>query len=118
MEPWRCNINWRVVNIGSSGLGRKLNLNVETSDPVNFNLTSTMLDLYHVVKNNWTEDFYSDNPTHDVYHPKHRNSGVMSPDEASPSLRRRTLYVPFALKNETGYLYCDISGIAVVEFES
>ena len=103
MEPWRCNINWRVVNIGSSGLGRKLNLNVETSDPVNFNVTSTLLDLYHVVKKNWTEDFDSDPSTHDGYHPKRRNSGVMSPDvESSSSLRRRTLYVPFALKNETG----------------
>ena len=59
MEPWRCGVNWRMVAIGSSGLGRKLSLNIETSDIVNFNVTSTMLELYHLVKSNWSEDYYS-----------------------------------------------------------
>jgi len=49
-----------------------------------------------------TEDYYSEHSAHDVYQMKHRNSGILSTTEASPALRRRTLYVPFALKNDTG----------------
>jgi vacuolar protein sorting-associated protein 13D len=94
-----------MVTIGSSGLGRKLSLNIETSDIVNFNVTSTLLELYHVVKDNWTQNYYSglDQQSHDVYHPKRKNSNNMILDnDTSPSLRRRTLYVPFALRNDTG----------------
>ena len=68
---------------------------LETDDVVNVNMTSALLELFRVVRNNWTEDFYS--PL----------AGSPSPLQDSSSTggalyRHRTPFVPFALYNATG----------------
>ncbi len=60
MEPWRCALMWKTTPIGYRGLNSRLTLNVETENTVNFNLTSTLIELYHMVKANWTEDYYNE----------------------------------------------------------
>ena len=51
------------------------------------NITSTLVELYKQVKENWTKDYYSGDDNH---------------KEKSPTFRRRSPFVPFALKNDTG----------------
>ncbi len=92
MEPWRCGFDWRLRPIGANGNGQKLSLNVNTSDVMNFNLTSTLIELYQMVKTNWTEDYY--NAADDLQQVQQANFEVFR--------RRRTPFVPFALINSTG----------------
>lgn len=48
---------------------------------LNVNVTSTLIELYKQVKENWTKDYY---------------------DDQAKEFRRRSPFVPFALKNDTG----------------
>uniref|UniRef100_T1J4D0 UBA domain-containing protein n=1 Tax=Strigamia maritima TaxID=126957 RepID=T1J4D0_STRMM len=79
LEPWRCQINW-AVTIPTTGNNPKLQLQIEAKDVLNVNVTSALIELYKIVKTNWTEDYY----------------------KTSGRDRRRSPFVPFALKNETG----------------
>ena len=38
---------------------QKLSMNLTTKDIINFNVTSTLVELYQMVKANWTEDYYN-----------------------------------------------------------
>jgi len=65
-----------------------------TSDEVlNVNITSTLMELYSMVKDNWTQDYYSPNKV--CQSDDYQKSGTLG-------LRRRSPFVPFALKNDTG----------------
>ncbi|XP_053392152.1 intermembrane lipid transfer protein VPS13D-like, partial [Mercenaria mercenaria] len=59
-------------------------------DVLNVNVTSTLLELYNLTKDKWTEDYY-----------KHKDG---SQKEAySPSdVKRRQLFIPYAVRNHTG----------------
>ena len=112
LEPWRCSLDWKVVPIGTSGRNKRYAVSMETKDVVNFNLTSTLIDLYKQTIQNWTEDYY-------LLHPLSTNNaslntsigqnadrnmtgGESSHISTPPALFRRKPFVPFALKNETG----------------
>lgn len=86
MEPWSFNMLWdRVKNSDGSEL---TGITVKSEELLNVNITSTLVELYKAVKENWTEDYYSTN-----------NSRLTS----SPAgHRRRSPFVPFALRNDTG----------------
>lgn len=101
VEPWRCRLDWKVRAIGPDLLGRRLSANLATSDVVNVSLTSTLLELYHTVKANWTEDYYGTNGGGDPHLPYYEPSSEPSSSAAS-RLRRRVPFVPFALRNDTG----------------
>ena len=89
LDPWRCSFDWRLRRIGPSN-GQKLSLNMVATDVVNFTLTSTLVELYQMVKANWTEDYYN----------------MQGPQQGGEQIfgfrRRRTPFVPFALINSTG----------------
>ena len=92
MEPWKCSIGWKLIPIGSAGLAnavegqKRLVATFEAEDTVNFNVTSTLLDLYHQIKQDWTGS-------------EHIPSFI---SQIRGSTRRRSPFVPFAIRNETG----------------
>ena len=67
MEPWRAGLEWKTMSIGdhlatggSNGKrSKRTTVSLESSDAINFNLTSTLVELYQMVKANWTEDYYN-----------------------------------------------------------
>lgn len=61
-----------------------MNLKAESAAVINLNITSTLVELYKQVKENWTKDYYSGN------------------DSPKGTFRQRSPFVPFALKNDTG----------------
>lgn len=67
---------------------KRLQLEVEAREILNINVTSTLTELYHVVKNNWLRDLSSSKESKQVM--------------GSPEYRRRLPFVAFELKNETG----------------
>ncbi|XP_034247458.1 vacuolar protein sorting-associated protein 13D isoform X2 [Thrips palmi] len=86
VEPWSFKMLWdRVRNSDGSEL---TGITVKSDELLNVNITSTLVELYKAVKENWTEDYYCTN-----------NSRLTS----SPAgHRRRSPFVPFALRNDTG----------------
>ncbi|XP_032690797.1 vacuolar protein sorting-associated protein 13D isoform X2 [Odontomachus brunneus] len=91
IEPWRASIQWEQLT-GSFDL-KKLHVTIDSQDSVNVNVTLTLVELVQLVKHNWTQDYYLSN----------------GPVSATAKLatkgqwyRRRSPFVPFALKNDTG----------------
>jgi len=78
----------------ANGVSRtKRQLEISSDELVNVNITSTLMELYTTVKNTWTADYCEQLP------------GRSSADEKGASainIRRRSPFVPFALKNDTG----------------
>ena len=48
LEPWACAVDWKLRAVGVEGRGQRLTANLVTADVVNFNLTSTLVELYQV----------------------------------------------------------------------
>ncbi|XP_059608662.1 intermembrane lipid transfer protein Vps13D [Phlebotomus argentipes] len=89
IEPWKCQGEWS-YSLGQVGSHRnRLHLQITSEDVLKFNITNTIIDLYQVVKDNWTQDYYE-------------ASGSARSDKSPSGHRRRTPFVPFALKNDTG----------------
>ncbi|XP_058818048.1 intermembrane lipid transfer protein Vps13D isoform X2 [Topomyia yanbarensis] len=87
IEPWKAEAQWG-YSLGQTGASRnRLNLKIESNDTLRLNITSTSIDLYQLVKENWTQDYYNST-----------NLACKSP----VNYRRRTPFVPFAIKNDTG----------------
>lgn len=83
IEPWKCEAQWH-YSLGQLGMQQnRLHLEVTGNNQLNFNVTSTAIELYQQVRSNWTEDYYEKNGK-DIVH------------------RRRTPFVPFGLRNDTG----------------
>lgn len=89
LEPWRCTTTWQKNLIGKLGehspsnefpsKAPELELSVHSRKILDLNVTSTLLTLYRTVSSTWTEDY-----------------------QQQKSDKRRTPFVPFALRNETG----------------
>ncbi|XP_014472245.1 PREDICTED: vacuolar protein sorting-associated protein 13D isoform X2 [Dinoponera quadriceps] len=76
IEPWRASIQWEQAI-------DRLYVAIDSQDSVDLNVTLTLVELVQLVKHNWTQDYYlSDGP--------------------AKLHRRRSPFVPFALKNDTG----------------
>ncbi|TRY62990.1 hypothetical protein TCAL_03981 [Tigriopus californicus] len=88
LEPWAAQLTWELKRVGTNG--QKLAMHMTTSDSINFNLTSTLVDLYQVVKENWTEDLQK------------ANSRLENLKARGPESRHRMAFVPYALINNTG----------------
>lgn len=81
----------------TSNLSRnRLQMQIESAETLNLNVTSTLIELYKLVRDNWTQDFYNSTKDHAQASSKSLSS--------SPGYRRRSPFVPFAIKNETGSL--------------
>ena len=112
LEPWRCNLEWKMVPVGTGGLNKRYSVAMETQDVINFNLTSSLIELYKQTLKNWTEDYYLLQPLgrnitlESTSLGQHTGSSMTKEDShqvsTPPALFRRRPFVPFALKNETG----------------
>ncbi|XP_042225636.1 vacuolar protein sorting-associated protein 13D-like isoform X3 [Homarus americanus] len=105
LEPWLCQADWD-KSLSRDLNGERLTLTVMTKDTVNVNITQTLLELYRMVKNNWTSDYYNrerlEVETSTVSSEDGCKGIVVSPQ----GYRRRSPFIPFALKNDTG---CDLT---------
>uniref|UniRef100_A0A1B0D2C6 Uncharacterized protein n=1 Tax=Phlebotomus papatasi TaxID=29031 RepID=A0A1B0D2C6_PHLPP len=91
IEPWKCQGEWS-YSLGQIGTQRnRLHLQIISEDMLKFNITNTIIDLYQVVRDNWTQDYYEGS-----------TGNVRGSDKSPSGHRRRTPFVPFALKNDTG----------------
>lgn len=91
IEPWRAIFKWEQTLTNSLAL-KRLQISINSEDSVNVNVTSTLVELVKLVKDNWTQDYYLSN----------KDSLLIKPFGSPPGYRRRSPFVPFALKNETG----------------
>lgn len=63
---------------------------VESDETLDVNITSTLMELYKQVKDNWTKDYY---------YSRQISNGT---ENKLNNFRMRSPFIPFALKNETG----------------
>ena len=89
MEQWKAIVQWEQT-LTSNLNAKRLEIRVDSQDSVNVNITSTLVELVTLVKHNWTQDYYV------------TSSSSMNKSGSGQSYRRRSPFVPFALKNETG----------------
>uniref|UniRef100_A0A8D8VB54 Vacuolar protein sorting-associated protein 13D n=1 Tax=Cacopsylla melanoneura TaxID=428564 RepID=A0A8D8VB54_9HEMI len=102
IEPWEGKFSWENKTVSDR---RSRVFKVTSLQSLNLNITSTFIDLYSVVKENWMSDYLSPHQTG-----KDRDSEPIK-QLASPSgYRRRSPFVPFALYNNTGCVikYCTL----------
>lgn len=92
IEPWKCDATWS-YSLGSGMQRNRLHLKLNSEDILKFNITSTSIELYQIVYDNWTQDYFSQSNSSAT-----TNKNTISPN----SYRRRSPFVPFAIKNETG----------------
>lgn len=86
IEPWKCDATWS-YSLGSSGMQRnRLKLKLNSEDMLKFNVTSTSIELYQIVHTNWTQDYY----------------GQPMSISTNQKTKRRSPFVPFAIRNQTG----------------
>lgn len=86
LEPWSFKMLWDRTKVSDGN--EHTGITIKSDDILNLNITSTAVELYKAVKENWTEDYYCTN-----------NSRLTG----SPAgHRRRAPFVPFALRNDTG----------------
>lgn len=82
VEPWKCEANWTYSLSNPPLQQSRLSLKMKSNEVLRLNLTSTLMDIYQTVHENWTQDYYAATSTSNV--------------------ARRSPFVPFAIKNETG----------------
>ncbi|CAK9827070.1 Intermembrane lipid transfer protein Vps13D [Anthophora retusa] len=91
VEPWRATVQWEQVLTNSLN-AKRLQMSIASQDSVDVNITSTLIELIELVKNNWMQDFYLTS-SKDV---------AMNKASSGQAYKRRMPFIPFALKNETG----------------
>ncbi|XP_012530446.2 vacuolar protein sorting-associated protein 13D isoform X2 [Monomorium pharaonis] len=91
IEPWRANIDWEQM-VTSSLDPKRLHVSINSYDSVNVNVTLTLVELVQLVKHNWTQDYYFSNG----------NAIAGKSTMKGQVYRRRSPFIPFALKNDTG----------------
>ncbi|XP_020712491.2 intermembrane lipid transfer protein Vps13D isoform X3 [Athalia rosae] len=91
IEPWRATFQWEQTLTNLLTL-KRLQISVNSEDSMNVNVTSTLVELVKLVKDNWTQDYYLSN----------KDTLLSKPFGSPTGYRRRSPFVPFALKNETG----------------
>ncbi|XP_020286741.1 vacuolar protein sorting-associated protein 13D isoform X3 [Pseudomyrmex gracilis] len=91
IEPWQANIRWEQM-LTSSLDPKRLHLSIDSNDSVNVNVTLTLVELVQMVKYNWMQDYYLS------------NGGITTGKSSTKGqvYRRRSPFIPFALKNDTG----------------
>jgi vacuolar protein sorting-associated protein 13D len=91
VEPWRAIIQWEQMLFNSPD-SKKLSVSINSQDSLNVNVTLTLVELVQLVKHNWTQDYYLS------------NGGLIvdKPAIKGQVYRRRSPFIPFALKNDTG----------------
>lgn len=86
VEPWKCCASWS-YSLGSGMQRNRLQLRINSDDLLKLNISTTVVDIFELVHNNWMQDYYA------------------VPDGSLSSIktyRPRVPFVPFAIKNDTG----------------
>lgn len=100
IEPWKCDSSWN-YSIGAASIQpNRLQLRINSEEVLKLNVTNTIIELFQLVYENWTQDYYSATA---------KSSSALSPMASSSAVanyRRRSPFVPYALKNETGARLC------------
>ncbi|XP_045785521.1 vacuolar protein sorting-associated protein 13D isoform X1 [Maniola jurtina] len=91
VEPWRFDTSWEYTLSSGLSLGR-VQVDVRSADTLDTNVTSALVDLVRLVRHNWTSDYYAPQTVTSEQSPKGSPSGH----------RRRSPFVPYALRNLTG----------------
>lgn len=85
VEQWDCSAHWQYSKANVM-IPRMLVMQVSSKQLLKLNITSTLVELCDIVRNNWIKDYYEQG----------NNSDSLA------GFRRRSPFVPFALKNLTG----------------
>ncbi|XP_037935876.1 vacuolar protein sorting-associated protein 13D [Teleopsis dalmanni] len=89
IEPWECLSSWRYS--GTNAVKSKTaNIYINSKQLLRLNITSTLIELCESVRKNWMQDYYGS-----TLNMSNNTSGLIN-------YRRRTPFIPFALKNLTG----------------
>lgn len=102
IEAWKCESNWSYSLAIATVQSNRLHLRVVSNDLLKLNITTTIIELFQLVYENWTQDYYGGtaNKSTQITNP---TSALLSGDGVmAANFRRRNPFVPFALKNETG----------------
>lgn len=100
IEAWKCESNWSYSLAIAAVQSNRLHLRITSADLLKLNITTTIIELFQLVYENWTQDYYAaaSNKSTQVTNPA---SALLS-GALTANFRRRSPFVPFALKNETG----------------
>ncbi|KAG8261126.1 hypothetical protein J6590_081168 [Homalodisca vitripennis] len=90
LEPWICSVHWDKTQ-------ELLKVHLTSEETLNVNITSTLVELFNSVKESWTQDYY--NPRESTRCDVATNIKTLG---SPPGYRRRSPFVPFALRNDTG----------------
>ncbi|KAJ8723032.1 hypothetical protein PYW07_004212 [Mythimna separata] len=93
VEPWRFETSWEYTLTSSLSLGR-VQMEVSSAEVLNTNVTSSLIELWQLVRANWTADYYA---------PQSSGTQEQSPKGSPAGHRRRSPFVPYALRNHTGH---------------
>lgn len=76
VEQWRGCMRWEQT-LSSSLSPKRFRIRVDSQDSVNVNITSTLVELVTLVKENWTQDYYllSDSNTGNFFLSSHKHYG-------------------------------------------
>nr|XP_014090945.2 vacuolar protein sorting-associated protein 13D isoform X1 [Bactrocera oleae] len=85
VEQWDCSAHWQYSKANVM-IPRMLVMQVSSKQLLKLNITSTLVELCDIVRNNWIKDYY----------------GQGNNSDSLAGFRRRSPFVPFALKNLTG----------------
>ncbi|XP_053673030.1 intermembrane lipid transfer protein Vps13D [Anopheles nili] len=102
IEPWKLEAKWGhslaidTESPTTKAGGNRLNMRVESNDTLRLNITSTLIELFALVKDNWLQDYYveSDGASGKA----NGSNAVITP----AGYRQRAPFIPFAIKNDTG----------------
>ncbi|XP_055907883.1 intermembrane lipid transfer protein Vps13D isoform X2 [Eupeodes corollae] len=95
IEPWECTANWNYSTGQTSNESNLLNLSIMSKQMLKVNITTTLIELWQLVRNNWTQDYYEG--TNNAI-----ATSTTSANDCPINYRRRAPFVPFSLKNDTG----------------
>ncbi|XP_077532737.1 vacuolar protein sorting 13D isoform X2 [Haemaphysalis longicornis] len=98
IEPWRCHCLWEAA-FGKAGLS-KFHFKINAEDVLKVNITTALLDLYQKVKQSWAADFYQ---LFSAERSLDNRDATMQVVDAP--VRRRSPFVPFAIKNDLGVAF-------------
>lgn len=85
VEQWECSAHWQYSKANVI-IPRMLVIQVSSKQLLKLNITSTLVELCDIVRNNWIKDYY----------------GQGNNADSLTGFRRRSPFVPFALNNLTG----------------
>lgn len=80
-ETWESNLKWKYTKGHLNENKKRFEIGISSKQLLKLNVTSTFIELFHMVLKNWTNDFN---------------------DNGAKNFRQRSPFIPFALQNLTG----------------